>query len=305
MTVTKEILMHPDFITELSSGLCEMLENIIDAEFEKGDEADFDYIDECADAINALHSGDNTRILPVISRKDFLKRTGLKTNRKYRILISACAAFAVLLAAGTQIKTSENIIINRTLSGFVSELFGEEKVTEVTAEPSSEPKTEPESHYAPELINIIIETTDSFRTEYYTGEKFSSVGLRVFGEYDNGEKRLINDYSVSVPDAFGTRAGYETIVISVGDFSRTLEVRVIESIETKKLTSIYAVFPDELNPEEMQVFAVYSNGDEKELSPDEYTVTREQNGSLFRKYITVTVEYEGCSCSFNVEKEVQ
>ncbi len=80
-------------------------------------------------------------------------------------------------------------------------------------------------------------------------------------------------------------------------------MRVIESVETKKLTSIYATFPDETDLTKMQVYAVYSNGDERELSADEYTVTREQNGSLFRKYITVTVEYEGCSCSFNVEKE--
>lgn len=129
------------------------------------------------DAINALRSVDNVRILPVISQKDFLKKTGLKTNRKFRFFISACAVFAILFAVGTTAKTSENI-------------------------------------------------------------------------------------------------------------------------ETKKLTSIYAVFPGEINPKSMRVFAVYSNGDERELSPDEYTVTREQSGSVFSKHTSVTVEYGGCSCSF-------
>jgi len=54
MTVSREILMHPDFMADLADELCESLEALIDAEFEKGDEADFDFIDECANAINAI-----------------------------------------------------------------------------------------------------------------------------------------------------------------------------------------------------------------------------------------------------------
>ncbi len=297
MTISKEILMHPDFITEFSYKLCKMLENIIDDEFEKGDETDFDFIDECADAINALRSGDNTQILPVISRREFLKKVGLKTERRFGILISACAAAAIIILAGGQIKVSENITVLQALSGAVSELLNGEAQAETTAPPVTT------TEKASELINISIETDENFKTEYYVGEKFSTKGIKVFGEYDNGEKLLIKDYAVNVPDDFGKEAGYETVSISVGDFNSTLKVRIIESLEAKKLNSIYAVFPDEINSESMQVFAVYSNGDERELSADEYTVTREQNGSLFRKYITVTVEYEGCSCSFNVEKE--
>lgn len=297
MTVTREILMHPDFITEFTYELCEMLEKIIDAEFEKGDETDFDFIDECADAINALRSGDNAQILPVISRRDFLKKIGLKTERRFGILISACAAAAIIILAGGQIKVSENITVLQALSGFVSELMNGEAQVETTAHPVTT------TEKASELINISIETDENFKTEYYVGEKFSAEGIKVFGEYDNGEKRIIKDYKVKASGDFGNRAGYEKIKITAGGFAKTVEVRIIENIETKKLTSIYAVFPDEINPESMQVFAVYSNGDERELSADEYTVTREQNGSLFKKYVTVTVEYEGCSCSFNVEKE--
>lgn len=297
MTISKEILMHPDFITEFSYKLCKMLENIIDDEFEKGDETDFDFIDECADAINALRSGDNTQILPVISRRDFLKKIGLKTERRFGILISACAAAAIIILAGGQIKVSENITVLQALSGVVSELMNGEAQVETTAPPVTT------TEKASELINISIETDENFKTEYYVGEKFRADGIKVFGEYDNGERKLVGDYSVKVPDDFGIKSGYEIIEISLAGFTETVRVRVIETVETKKLTSIYAVFPDEINPESMQVYAVYSNGDERELSADEYTVTREQNGSIFKKYVTVTVEYEGCSCSFNVEKE--
>lgn len=300
MTVTKEILMQQDFITNLSDELCNMLENIIDAEFDKGDETDFDFIDECADAINALRSGNNAQILPIISRRAFLKKVGLKSGHGFRVVVAACAAIAVITALAVQFEIKENVTVVQVLYGMVSELFNSEKPADVPAVPeiTTTQKTS-------ELISISIETDENFKTEYDVGEKFRADGIKVFGEYDNGERKLINDYSVTVPDDFGKKPGYEIIEISLGGFTETVRVRVIETVETKKLTSIYAVFPDETDLTKMQVYAVYSNGDERELSADEYTVTREQIDSLFRKYVTVTVEYEGCSCSFNVEKEEQ
>lgn len=300
MTVTGEILMHPDFITEFTYKLCEMLEKIIDAEFEKGDETDFDFIDECADAINALRSGDNAQILPIISRRAFLKKVGLKSGHGFRAVVAACAAIAVITAFAAQFEIKENVTVVQVLSGMVSELFNSEKPADVPAVPeiTTTQKTS-------ELISISIETDENFKTEYNVGEKFRVDGIKVFGEYDNGERKLVGDYSVKVPDDFGIKSGYEIIEISLGGFTETVRVRVIETVETKKLTSIYATFPDETDLTKMQVYAVYSNGDERELSADEYTVTREQNGSIFKKYVTVTVEYEGCSCSFNVEKEEQ
>lgn len=311
MTVSREILMHPDFMTNLADELCTMLEAIIDAEFDKGDDTDFDFIDECADAINAIRSGDNAQILPLISRKDFLKKVGIKTERKFKIWIAACAAIAILFTAGTQIEVEENISIVQALSGIVSDFFTNTKqVEEVTTQPATT-TTEKEAS----LINISVETTPDFKTEYYVGEKFSDEGLKVFGEYDNGERRLvrIDDYSVEVSDSFGAEPKYETVKITVGDFTQTLEVRIIESLETKKLTSIYAIFPDDfdftandlnkIDLSEMQIYAVYSNGDETELFTDEYTVETEIEKTLFKEQATITIVYENCSCSFMMFNE--
>lgn len=308
MTVSREILMHPDFMTNLADELCAMLEALIDAEFEKGDDTDFDFIDECADAINAIRSGDNAQILPLISRKDFLKKVGIKTERKFKIWIAAAAAIAILFTAGTQIEVEENVSIVQALSGIVSDFFTNTKqVEEVTTQPVPT-TTEKEAS----LINISVETTPDFKTEYYVGEKFNDKGIRVFAEYDNGERLLvrIDDYSVEVSDSFGTEPKYETIKITVGNITRNLEVRVIENTKTQKLTSIYAVFPDDFNftaedlnavdLSEMQVYAVYSSGDEKALGFDEYTIEKEYKKSLFDKTLTVTVSFEGCSCSFTV-----
>ena len=308
MTVSREILMHPDFMTNLADELCAMLEAIIDAEFDKGDDTDFDFIDECADAINAIRSGDESQILPIISRKDFLKKVGVKTESKFKVLIAACAAIAILFIAGTQIEVEENVSIVQALSGIVSDFFTNEKQIEATTTQPVTTTTEKEAS----LINISVETTPEFKTEYYVGEKFSDNGLKVFGEYDNGERRLvrIDDYTIEVPDSFGTEPKYETVKITAAGFIKTLEVRIIESLETKKLTSIYAIFPDDfdftandlnnIDLSEMQVYAIYSNGDETELFADEYTVETEIEKNLFEENAFVTVIFEGCSCSFTV-----
>lgn len=306
MTVSKEILMHPDFMTNLADELCAMLEAVIDAEFDKGDDTDFDFIDECAVAINAIRSGDNAQILPLISRKDFLKKVGIKTENKFKVLVAVCAAIAILFTAGTQIEVEENITIVQALSGIVSDFFTDEKQAEET---TTQPETTTTEKKA-SLINISVETTPDFKTEYYVGEKFSDKGIRVFGEYDNGERMLvrIDDYTVEVSDGFGTEPKYEMVKITVGDFTQTLEVRVIESLETKKLTSIYAIFPDDfdftandlnnIDLSQMQVYAVYSNGDETELTADEYKIDIEIEKNFLKEEAFVTISYEGCSCSF-------
>lgn len=309
MTVNKEILLHHDFMNGFAYELCEALEALIDAEFEKGDETDFDFIDECAQTINAIRSGDTAQILPLISRRDFFKKIGVKTDEKIKVIVVACAAIAVIFTAATQIEVRENISIVQALSGIVSEFFKGEKPIETT---TAKPETTEKSTV---IIGIDVETTPEFRSEYYVGERFSTEGLRVFAEYENGERTVIKsgDYSVEIPDSFGAKAGYETVTVKVGNFKQTIEVRVIESLSTKKLNSIYAVFPDgfdftaddlnDIDLDEMQVYAVYSDGSEKELPANEYTVEYEQKRTLFKESVTVTVEYDGCSCSFVIYSE--
>lgn len=310
MTVNKGILLHPDFMNGFAYELCEALEALIDSEFEKGDETDFDFIDECAQAINAIRSGDTAQILPLISRRDFFKKIGVKTDRKIQIFVAACAAVALIFTAATQIEVRENISIVQALSGIVSDYFTDRKQIEVT---TTQPATTREKEAS--IISICVETTPEFRSEYNVGEKFSTEGLRVFAEYENGERIIINpeNYSVDVTDSFGAKAGYETVTVKVGNFKQTIEVRVIESLSTKKLNSIYAVFPDsfdftaddlnDIDLDEMQVYAVYSDGGEKELVGKEYSVDYEYRRKLFKNSVKVTVTHEGCSCSFVINEK--
>lgn len=310
MTVSRDILMHPDFIENMADELCEMLEALIDAEFDKGDDTDFDFIDECADAINAIRSGSTAQILPVISRRDFINKVSGSSHKALKAALAVCAAIAMVIGANTLLKETQNIDIFEEVAGFFNEIFGEKPVTPETTAPSKAPV----QTAAPAITGLSVETSDSFKSEYYVGEEFSADGISVFAEYDNGERKLLkkSEFTVIVSPNFGKNAKYETVTIQMGSFREYLEVRVIDSVSTKKLSSIYALFPDDFNfttnnfedidLDEMQVFAVYSNGDETELSAGEYEVSIEKEKRLFEEYATVTVEHNGCSCSFMVFK---
>lgn len=328
ITVSKEILLHPDFAENFANKLCGMLEGFMDEIFESDEEIDFDFIDECADVINAIRSGDNGQILPVLSRREFFEKLNIKTDNKFRKVAIAAAVAALVLLAGTQIKTEENVSVIQSLSGIISEVFRSEQITETTTIFTEETTTESETTIKKketttadatqeivEVKGISVETTPDFKTEYYVGENFSSKGLKVFAEYDNGERKLVQqkDYTVHVSETFGTEAKYETVTIKSNGFTERLTVRVIENTSTKKLNSIYAAFPDTFDftaedlenfkCDTMQVFALYSDGSEKELKKGEYVVSYEHVKTLFKETLNVTVEYENCFCTFAVAKK--
>lgn len=313
MTISKEILMHPDFTENLADKLCEMLEALIDAEFEKGDNTDFDLIDECADAINAIRSGDALQILPLISRRDFISKVSGSSHKAVKAAAAVCAAIALIIGTNAFLSKTNNINIFEEVAGFFNEIFTDEPVKiEITAPEETQTQAQTE---APIITGISVETNDSFKDEYYVGEEFSTDGITVFAEYDNGERKVLkkSDYIVVVSSDFGETAKYETVTVHKGSFKEYLEVRIIDSISTKKLSSIYALFPedftftakdlDDINLDEMQVYAVYSSGDEAELSAGEYEVSIEKEKRLFEEYAAVTVTHKGCSCSFMVYKE--
>ena len=314
MTVSREFLMHPDFMTNLADELCTMLEALIDAEFDKGDDTDFDFIDECADAINAIRSGDESQILPLISRKDFLKKVGIKTDSKFKVLIAACAAIAILFTAGTQIEVEENVSIVQALSGIVSEFFGKIVYGEKTTQPEIT-QSGGETQENAEIVGISVQTTEEFKAEYTVGESFSGEGIRVFADYSNGERKLLSTkgFVFDVPDSFASKAGYETVYVRAGGFEEKLEVRIIDSISTPKLSSVYALFPEDfsftakdlknISLDGMRVFAVWSDKTERELSESEYEITVETERTLFEQYSQITVSYGECSCSFRIMKE--
>ena len=153
---------------------------------------------------------------------------------------------------------------------------------------------------------------DSFKDEYYIGEKLDTSGITAVVSYSDGTEKIVPlaDCKVTADDGFGTRERYETVKISFGNASETFRVRVLRKEDTKVLNSVYASFPegfdfttediDNIDLSGMEVYAVYSDRSEKKLNRGEYTIKTEKlpNGTAF-----ITITYEGVYTTFGIKEE--
>ena len=315
VTVNREVFLHPDFMQDISETLCNYLNSLIDAELEK-EVADFDFIDECASAINSIREGFVDAVIPVISRKDFMAKLGIKTNRVSKTFAAVIAAAIMLVAGNSAIAAATDYNIIEEVAQKIAEFISNSE-EETTLPPQTDPTTKPAQttvlHQKEE--DITIEFEEGFKTEYNVGEQLNPNGLNVYLLYDDGSKKELEaeSYKITASPSFGKAAGYETVTVNYGGFEQSFKVRILNTESTPLLTSIYAIFPQDydftagdlnnIDLSFMQVYAVYSDGKEKELSPNDYAVDIADISTLFEKKVLVTVSFEGCSCSFTVFKE--
>lgn len=324
VTVNRDIFLHPDFNGDLTEALCSYLNALIDEEFEKED-ADFDFIDECASAINSIRDGFIDAVIPVISRKDFMAKLGIRTVRFSKAFAAAIAAAIMLVTANGIIAGATDYNFIEEVSKKIVELFTQsdeapelptQPATTTTAPPvTQEHSTENSTTTVRTAEAIAVEFSSDFKKEYNVGESFSPDGIKVFLLYDDGSRVQIkqNNYTLKSSPDFGKKAGYETVTVSYKDFDYSFKVRILNTKETPLLTSVYATFPsdydfkaddlDSIDLSFMKVYAVYSDQNEQELTADDYTVEITDISTLFEKKVIVTVKYKTVSCSFTVFKE--
>ncbi len=309
IVVNKSILLGEDFTGNLEEALCAYLNNLIDEELAKGDETNFDLIDEYADAINCIREN-GADILPVISDRDFMKRIGIAPKSPAFKIAAIAAALAVIIGIGTVAAQGSPSEIARDVAKYFRELFNVyelEPVTEQIPETTTA-KADESTTQRIKIKWIELRFGDSFRREYYVGESFDKTGLEVVALTTEGSYTT-DDYTVKFDSPFAEKAGEQAVTVTAYGFSESFKVRILNNEKTPILNSIYATFPEgfdftykgEPDLSGMQVYAVYSDGKEQKLSSGEYTVTINETGLLLRKSAQIKVEYEGCSCSFEMK----
>lgn len=311
IVVNKSILLGEYFTGNLEEALCANLNNLIDEELAKGDETDFDLIDEYADAINCIREN-GAEILPVISSKDFMKRIGIAPKSPAFKIAAIAAALAVVIGIGAVTTQGSPSEITRDVAKYFRELFNLyelEPVTEQIPETTTT-KTDESTTQRIKIKWIELKFSDSFRREYYVGESFDKTGLEVVALTTEGSYTT-DDYTVKFDSPFAEKAGEQTVTVTAYGFSESFKVRILNNEKTPILSSIYVTFPEGFDftykgePEtvlgEMRVFALYSTGEEKELEKGEYTIAIEETKLLFKKSAAVKVEYGGCSSSFTLK----
>lgn len=319
--IRKEHFLHPDFTENFKSLMCEHLNSLIDEELQK-EYADFDFIDECANAINAIREDFEGTVLPLISERKFMENAGYaKKNSFVKVIAAACAVVMVVMALNTTVEKTTDINLIKSASNWVQSLFTHDMTTEKIEETTTEKQTDETTEKAEtetvsqQAESIEFEFSDTFKREYKVGESLELNGLTVLISYSDETVKMVphNQYKISVSPDFGTKAGYETVTVKFGSLEESFTVRVINTENTSLLSSVYAIFPDtftftssdltNIDLKDMQVFAVYSDGMEKELPDSEYELILENISDETEEKVMVTVKYKTTSCSFVIFKE--
>lgn len=298
------------------------LNDIMEAELCKSyEETDAEIIDDCCKAIESIYNlrNDNTATKSdLININTVIKKYNLKKKRNTVIgmVCAAVVAFAVgvtTFTASTEI-TADGERIKAAL-GKIDDIFSVDKPTtqlyeehssEVTQIESSEDTqssyTQPISTTSVSLeiegINIII--PPDFTGTLTSVEDIFSKGLYISVNYTNGknEKIPVSDDMCEICEK--QQDGLTEIKINYKGFTTSFYVTVIpeEKLNPIVINSIYGTFENGYNTEEMRVFAVLSDGSEKEIPLNQCTITTEQENFDGEELIIVTVEYQNCSFQF-------
>ena len=307
LKLTKEILNSIYDDTSFKAEVAELINSLIDEELSK-DEPNCDFIDECINTLEELESENFAKVIPFVK-----KHAGKTFRQKFVSVAAACAILAAIsfgaVAVSHTIEQKREAKTNTVTQAVTESTTAERRMTTEAVTTTTKPTTQ-----AAIPTGIRLRFGDSFKDEYYIGEKLNTSGITAVVSYSDGTEKIVPlaDCKVTADDGFGTRERYETVKISFGNASETFRVRVLRKEDTKVLNSVYASFPegfdfttediDNIDLGGMEVYAVYSDRREKKLNRGEYTIKTEKlpNGTAF-----ITITYEGVYTTFGIKEETK
>lgn len=307
LKLTKEILNSIYDDTSFKAEVAELINSLIDEELSK-DEPNCDFIDECINTLEELESENFAKVIPFVK-----KHAGKTFRQKFVSVAAACAILAAIsfgaVAVSHTIEQKREAKTTTVTQAVTESTTAERALTTEAVTTATKPTTQ-----AAMPTGIRLRFGDSFKDEYYIGEKLDTSGITAVVSYSDGTEKIVPlaDCKVTADDGFGTRERYETVKISFGNASETFRVRVLRKEDTKVLNSVYASFPegfdfttediDNIDLGGMEVYAVYSDRSEKKLNRGEYTIKTEKlpNGTAF-----ITITYEGVYTTFGIKEETK
>lgn len=252
---------------EANEEMREYLNCIIDAELSKNDDADCDLIDECINALEELNfenASDAPHLTALLSEEKFLKRiqkkSTLQTGR-YKKLIAICAS-AIILFAASSVKTKSGQTVGRTISNKIASFFSIEDRGEITEKSTAPAETE---------------TTAEPQTSETTTKEQETTESEQQGKVVNPPQSETTTQSAAKP----------------------VTLENIQGVFSKNLKTEYKL-GEELDLRGVQVVAVYSDGEQKQIPLDECAVTVPKNFSKDVGRYKITVSYDGKSFSYDV-----
>ncbi|MBQ6935496.1 MAG: hypothetical protein IJN49_03005 [Clostridia bacterium] len=311
------------------NSLIEELNKIIEEELSKNyEEINAEVIDDCCLALQSIYelqNGDGEEFTNITNINSIVKKYNLY-QRKKTVVSVACAAVAVFAIGVTSFTLSSETVaegnVFKAALGRFEELFKNEEPTKtVTTEPPESTKSETTEIQTTEeyisLHNSLPEVTEKqikgisviltpgSTGLYHSVEEINLKNTFVRVDYLNGENETINISQCTVTIGEPKMDGETKVTVSYNGFETYIYVTVLpeEKLNPKTLTSVYGTFENDYTIEEMRVFAVFSDGTEKEIPKSDCTITTEEFNDETENGVIVTVEYQGCSFQFFSETE--
>lgn len=316
------------------SSLIGELEEIIEEELSKDiEEMNAELIDDCCVAIenlqNALYGEKSEEYKALLGVERIIKQHNKKLRSVYSASV-ACAAVAVLCAITSVKLTNRNAQGSLKPNSFLDNVFNiyehsvtnpetteKEQTTEAEKENTTFSSNEmttsvpittenqniveidpPSTMPVPHIYKVRAILPPGFRTEYTDVSQINLSQVRVKISYSDNTEKIVSidecDVDIGIPDKNGRTK--ITIVYNHMYTSIYVNIRSEKDKSPVTLNSIYGNFNGGYNIDTMRVYAVYSDGTEKEIPEGEYTVSMVYSED-FEADVAI-VEYGGCSFQF-------
>ncbi len=331
--LTKQNINDDLFYSSLIAELEEIIEEELSKDVE---EMNAELIDDCCVAIeniqNALNGEKSEEYKAFLGVERIIKQHNKKLRSVY-VASVACAAVAVLCAVTSVKLTNQNAQGTLKPNSFLDDIFNiyEHSVTNPEAETTEKEQTtktqeaEPTTFInnettavpqptenqvteditppsitkpIPDVCKLRAILPPGFRTEYTEVSQIDLSQVFVKVSYSDNNEKVVPisecDVEIGKPD----KNGRTKITITYENMYTSIYVNVRSEREKNPVTlnSIYGNFSGGYNIDSMRVYAVYSNGTEKEIPEGVYTVSIVYSEE-FDADVAI-VEYGGCSFQF-------
>ena len=233
LMITKSILSEIYDDKSFKDEVAALINSLIDSELQK-EEPDFDFIDECVDALIEVQSGNPAAVIPFIAENKF------KDEDKKRRVLSILLACAVVLSL-----SFGAVAINHTVEKKKEEQKTSQTtqtVTEQTTASTTSVKTASTSsaEISPDgkAVRLNLKFASNFKSDYKKGEKLSLNGITVTVEYSDGTKKKvsINDCKIIKSDSFGKDSFVEKVTVEYAGVRDSFFVTFGENVTGFEIT---------------------------------------------------------------------
>lgn len=208
LVINKNILKEIYDDASFKEDMADLINSLIDVELEK-DEPDFDLIDECADALIEIESGNCSDVIPLIAKHNF------KDKDKKRKVLSIFCACAVIFSLSLGAVAVSHKLEKKKEEQTTTTTAQTTETTSVTTTVKTTEKATSTKAVAAGAVSLDLSFTDEFRSEYDSADEFSLDGIIVTVKYSDGKNREINinDCKIIKSKNFGKNGGAEKVTV--------------------------------------------------------------------------------------------